>query len=470
MSQELKVNEIYKAMLAFAGAEADEKGFIFQTSLGGKTPMVVSGKSVVLPYRENLRNPKGNAIFHPLGEVVVRSESEVLARYRKWINLRLNNAIQGMIYRLLRLVASTEVHKRLTPEQSEVIYQVTDVDEKSYVNFCKTALKVFADENKLESGFVNIYLRRGGDYLGKKTYCAGVTTFQFYQRLLSEDAKADIGCRVSDVKAWRKMFEFLFPDIGEKEAYNFGSYSEVAKYSDALIGAAVKVAESINQYIRIFRTEKGNLLDEMTSEGDVSVESLYFDTSVTEWFRDIDSHRSIIGEVPVQTEPSAEEPAKPTLAGQPAQPKSLSSPKKGLTLKDVEANRQMQQPAFGGGFGFNQPQGGFNQPRASFGGGFSNARGFNQPTDPLVIAQMQEQMKNNPQTQFNNGFGNRNASGMTPGSRVSIPNAGDFIVSADGSLVPVGGNAPANSGFTFGQTGNRSSFNNDFQFGNINRR
>lgn len=466
MSQELKINEIYKSMLAFAGAEVDENGFIFQTSLGSKVPMVVSGKSVILPYRSHLRDPKGNAIFHPLGEVVVRAESEVLARYRKWVNLRLNNAIQGIMYRLLRLVASTEVHKRLTPEQSEVIYAVTDVDEKSYVNFCKAAIRIFGDENKLDSGFVNIYLRRGGDYAGKKAFCVGVTTFQFYQRLLAEDAKADIGCRVADVKAWRKMFEFVFPDIGEKETYNFGSYSEVAKYSDALIGAAVKVAESINNIIRIFRSGKGNLLDEMTSDGDVGVESLYFDTAVTEWFRNIDSHKAIISEVPVQSEPGMEEQAKPTIASQAPQQKPAATAKKGLTLKDVVANQQSQQPAFG----FNQGQGQFgNQPRATFNGGFGTAFGFNQPPDPLVAAQMQEAAKANLQPQFNTGF-NRTGNGMMPGSRVTIPNGGDFIVSADGSLVPVGNAQGNGGGFGFNQQPNRGMANNDFVFGSVRRR
>ena len=470
MSQELKVNEIYKSLLALAGAEVDENGFIFQTSLGTKTPMVVSGKSVVLPYRAHLRDPKGNAIFHPLGEVVVRAESEVLARYRKWLNLRLNNAIQGIAYRLLRLVASTEVHKRLTPEQSEVIYAVTDVDEKSYVNFCKAAIRIFGDENKLDSGFVNIYLRRGGEYAGKKAFCVGVTTFHFYQRLLSEEAKTEIGCRVADVKAWRKLFEFIFPDIGEKETYNFGSYSEVAKYTDALVGSAVKIAECLNQIIRIFRTGKGNLLDEMTSDGDVGVESLYFDTAVTEWFRNIDSHKALIAEVPVQSEPGLEEQPKTTIASQ-QQVKPQTATKKALTLKDVAANQQAAVAQ--GGFGFNQNQGQFGggfQQRASFSGGFGG--GFSQPTDPLLIAQMQENAKNNQQSQQTTGFGRPTNNGLMPGSRVNIPNTGEFIVAADGSLVPIGAaNAGGfNNGFAFGQPQTRTVPNNEFVFGNVRRR
>ena len=59
---------------------------------------------------------------------------------------------------------------------------------------------------------------------------------------------------------------------------------------------------------------------------------------------------------------------------------------------------------------------------------------------------------------------------MMPGSRVTIPNGGDFIVSADGSLVPVGNAQSNGGGFGFNQQPNRGMANNDFVFGSVRRR
>ena len=201
-------------MLSFVGASAaDDTGLIAISFEGIKIPLTVAGKNVIIPTEAALRDPKGNAVFHPLAEVVVAAETELLSKFRKWINLRLNITTREVMRRLLTLVAASELHAKLDPEQSELLLAVKDVDETTCINLLNYCRKQM-DDGKGDNTLVNIYLRRGGEHQGKKAFCVGVVSFPMYKKLTDEtEGKASIGCRIKDRKAYKDVLGYMFPDL-----------------------------------------------------------------------------------------------------------------------------------------------------------------------------------------------------------------------------------------------------------------
>lgn len=280
-----KLNEIYRSILSFAGMEADSQGFITTGMEGKRSPAIINGAQLVLPMSAHLRNsdPKVRMIYHPLTENILRGESEIIAKMKSVINVRLNYTLATVAVNLINLVASPEFHSRLSPEQQELLTSVSDADEKSQANFVSIMVKGI--KTSPERVFTNVYLKRGGTFKGKRYSRVGIVSFPFYEQLIKNEVE---GVRVKDIKTFKQVFEFMFPGINDPEEYNFGSESHVAPYLEALMRSAANVASRLNDLLTMY--------SEFIDEAD----KIMFDSEWMEYFQDLNALLPEIRKVPVQ--------------------------------------------------------------------------------------------------------------------------------------------------------------------------
>lgn len=280
-----QLNEIYRSVLKYAGLEADNLGFISTVLDTKRTPTVIGGLQLVLPLDNQLRSfdAKQNIIFHPLTENILRGESEVIAKLKSIINVRLNYTIGTVAVNLLKLLASPEYHGKLNPEQLELITSVADADEKTQVNF--VSLMVAGIRADPEGVFTRIYLKRGGTYKGKRYSRVGIVNFPFYEKIMEDKVEK---IRVKDKETFRQLFEFMFPNISVAEEYNFGSESQVAPYLEALLRSSSNIAARLNDLL----TTYSDFIDD--------AEKIMFDSDWTDYFQDLNALIPEIRKVPMQ--------------------------------------------------------------------------------------------------------------------------------------------------------------------------
>lgn len=296
-----KLTEIYTSILRFSGLDADDQGYISTVLDDKRDPAFINGLRMVLPHDHQLRgfNPKEKIIFHPLTENILRGESEVITKLKSVINIRLNFTIGIVAQSLLNLVASPELHHRMSPEQAELLTSITDCDDKTVMNFISQMVNGM--KNAPDRIFSNIYLKRGGTFKGKRYSRVGVVSFPFFQQL-AEDKIDKI--RVKDKETFKQLFEFMFPELNEPEEYNYGSDSNIAPYLEALMMAAALIASRLNDLLLIYK----DFIDD--------ADKVMFDSEWIDYIKDLNALIPEIRKVPVQfgndgvTTVSVDEPEK----------------------------------------------------------------------------------------------------------------------------------------------------------------
>lgn len=315
----MKLNNLYRSILRYAGLDADDEGFISTVLDDRREPALLDGARLVLPLPQHLRavNPKEKIIFHPLSENILRGESEVLVKLREVINIRLNFTFGIIGQSLLQLVASPEEHHKLDPDQSELLIAVKNVDETTIKNFIAVMIEgVRQNANRL---FMNIFLKRGGTIDTKRYSRVGVVTFGLYEELMKDGNEVyGVKLRVKDKETFKQLYNFIFPNVSVPMFYSRGSDSDVAPFLDALMKSSMAVACRFNDILEQF--------EDFIDEGD----SMVFDS---EWVSDFENLSTLIPEirrVPVQAGNEGSAPAseastvvRPTLplpSQQPQQP------------------------------------------------------------------------------------------------------------------------------------------------------
>lgn len=249
----LDLLSLYNALLATAWMKSDGEGFVTVTN---KTdPVQVGGKVLVLPTATQLKRPDvvNRIMFHPLLESALKGESPVTTQLRYSMSVRLNYTIGTVLRELVQLAASPAEHAKLTPTQSEILSPLKDADEKMLNNFSK--MLVNATQAKgVDSTFVTIYLKRGGEVDGRNYSRAAIITFPFYEELLkTPDDKVYFGVqlRVKDIETLRSLFRHVFPGI-DKHFYNKGSDSDIAPYLEALMKGVAGIIGVTNDLVAMY--------------------------------------------------------------------------------------------------------------------------------------------------------------------------------------------------------------------------
>ncbi len=246
--------ELYKNILDYAGLSVDSDGHVLIQHDKDRSPVTIDGKELVLPTPEILKRPhRGEqVIFHPLAENTLRKkESEVILKLKSALNVRMNYLFGILASQLLGLCLNKEIHSKFTPSQSELLVLLKDVDETSRVNFTKLMVKLLG--NDYEKVFLNVFLHKGGTVRGQRYARAGIMSFPFYKMLKEKGTEIEgIKIRNKDVDIYSKIYKFIFPLIDEPEAYNYGSNSDIAPYTDALLMTTAKALGRFNDIVDEF--------------------------------------------------------------------------------------------------------------------------------------------------------------------------------------------------------------------------
>lgn len=250
----MKLNDLYKAILAFCGLAVDDEGCITVAMASKRTPATIGGIPLVLPTDEHLRtsNPKEKIVFHPLHENTLAGISKVVEYMRDTINMRLNYAYGIIGQSLLSLAASPGLHNNLSPDQTEMIIALGDVDDKCLSNFI--ALMTTSFKVDPERAFVNIYMKRGGMKRGVRFARVGVTTFPGLELLDKPESEilSKLKLRAKDYEVFKALFKYILPNTDIAEEYNAGC-DGIAPTVEALMRTASLVASRYNDIIDLFK-------------------------------------------------------------------------------------------------------------------------------------------------------------------------------------------------------------------------
>lgn len=250
----MKLLDLYKSILECGGLTSDDEGFVSVKFDKKSSPALIHGKRLVLPTQKQLsaENWNDKIIFHPLSENILRGESEVITKMRSVFNIRLNYTFAALAQNLLTIITSIGEHHKLTPEQSEILTAVKNVDETTLISFTK--MMVNSIQESPEKVFINIFLKRGGTINGKKHSRVGVVTFPLYEELKKEqEVYYGVKLRSKDRLGLLQLYEYMLPNLDTPEAYNFGSDSGVAPFLDALMGSVLGIASKMNDILELFK-------------------------------------------------------------------------------------------------------------------------------------------------------------------------------------------------------------------------
>lgn len=295
----MKLLEIYNSVNKLAGLKSDDKGFV--STIAKNDPVFIENWRLVLPTSYQLRDSMDpeRIIMHPMAEHVASGEPRVVKKLRHNINVRLNVAISTVVQSLLSLVVSPTLHKKLNPQQLELLTKVQATDKNTALKFGMAA--VAAMKESADSAFVNIYLNRGGIHNGKKYARLGVVSFPFYRKLKEDQIEK---LRVMDKEPFAQIMEFIFQDITETDAYNVGSDSSFAPFFQALMLTIANVAVRLNELMDLYA-------EFMPWSAEMPKESIYLEMGWLDSIVNIDTMGSDIAAVPRQNDGPVAVAAKP---------------------------------------------------------------------------------------------------------------------------------------------------------------
>lgn len=284
-----KLIPLYKSILRFSGLDADDNGFVSTVLDNRREPALIGGMRLVLPTESQLRtaNPSERVVFHPLSENILRGESEVIEKLTEVINIRLNFTFGIIGQSLLNLVDSPDLHKRLNPQQMQLMIAIKEVDQTTLTNFINVMLSgIKTQPSKV---FVNIFLNQGGCLAGQRHSRIGVVSFPVFKEIKdAAETVFGVKIRVKDRTTFQQLYKFVFPSIVNGDEYSCFSDSRVAPYLDVLMKSAMGLASNMNDLLLTFK----DFIED--------AEALMFDSNWVQDFENLEALLPEIRRIPVQ--------------------------------------------------------------------------------------------------------------------------------------------------------------------------
>lgn len=254
MSDKLNaLRDMYSGYLNGLGFTVSSNGAIGKMDSDmGVEPMVVDDKSVMFPVDDVLNNPPESAvIFHPICENILLGESPVIRELKLLTMEDIQNKIVDLITALLKISQDPEIIEGLTPTQVEWLKCTNGADATTLKNWQSLVrrLEVRGSSNRV----VTIFTKRGTELNGIMYKRLAVVGFNLYEALEKDNVVYGVKFRKSDIATLKSIFQAIFEDIDETDAYTVGSNSAVAPYFHALAKAHANVVEATNSVAWRFR-------------------------------------------------------------------------------------------------------------------------------------------------------------------------------------------------------------------------
>ncbi|MNP98184.1 hypothetical protein D3C85_107970 [compost metagenome] len=439
----MTIIELYQSILKSVNFVVGDDHLVSYVIGSNKVPVQVSAKRLVLPVHDVLANPDwANTIaFHPLSEAIIRGESPVFRKLKIACLSRLTTVATCLVTELMGIAVDHDYHKKLSPTQNEFLDLIPNVKEETLTKLEKLLDVVSIDG---DHRFVNMYIKRGGEYKGKKFQRVCVVDFPLIQELKSEGTYA-CGVNLNSLKnkkAITALFNYVLPDA-EGETYSFGSNSLAAPNLHALLTSYAKIAGKLNKVTNLFKKHLDNPADlhiELGFEKHIADLAQYRDlipslsgnegdsgeaaepaskphthpqVDTSKFAQAVVDRESAAKPAPAApaafTPPWDNQPGQTGFAAQPA-PTPAPAPTSGSglswnsvvshnpALQQQQAMMQQQQRFSQPGLFRNQPQQQFQQPQQVTRGGYV------QPAQPQGFFNQQPQGFNQPAVMFPNGI------------------------------------------------------------------
>ena len=258
----MKLLDFYKAILATANILPDSQDRFNVVYGTDSKPFLVDKQQLALPTPDRMRNPDNTLVlFNPLQEdLLLMSESPVMARFRLALNIRMNHAVSTLLTSLMQLAASPGDQAKLTPDHLEVLTALKDVTKDTFEKWAKLIERMPPGDK--EKCFVRFYVKPRAKLGDQSFQKAAIITFPFYESF-DEASNEVYGVKFNkkEGKAIRSLLELVFPGLEKQHQFSRGSNHLSVPTLDAVLKGIVSVAQGINYFAEIFKDVLEDIVD-----------------------------------------------------------------------------------------------------------------------------------------------------------------------------------------------------------------
>lgn len=239
--------EFYTSVLTGFGLSVDFEDLVFLDTGKGLAPVKIDSKQICLPTKDHLRDSPWDKYvpFHPICENSAKGEYPTLKWLRKQANYNLSKLI-GELWAGLAIVANNkDLHSGMNPNQITMLKIAHEIDGK-----CVKALQTILSDKVTLSGngrIIALTQKQGGNVEGETFKRFANVSFPITEQFEHEKDILGLELRKKDMKTIKGLFEYIFPNHEDINAFNFGSNESVAPYFHSLLGAYYNVAARIKE-------------------------------------------------------------------------------------------------------------------------------------------------------------------------------------------------------------------------------
>lgn len=253
--------KLYRISLRYFDCEEDADGYVVSTFRKERDKLKVSGKDLVLPYLRYLENPSENRlVYHPLPEDFTKGPSGILEALKDNLTDRLNTNVFAMLLIIVNIAKNPKLVKKQDVDVKELAAALGGTTTKATLDKFTKLIKTAAADQEKKSGFVKFFLRQGKSIGNIRFSRVCVTAFPFYS-LLTEDKPVmlDVEITREERAAFRKLIEYIFPNIDKQDSFSQGSDNKLCPYLDSLVRGSSMVVSVVNH--------TANTLKDLLGEG-----------------------------------------------------------------------------------------------------------------------------------------------------------------------------------------------------------
>ena len=245
------MDKFYLSMLSYAGLSFDDN--IIKNTNDQLGDITIDGKHLTLPYFDNLKNPEGRMIFHPLNENYTNPENTVFSFYKKRLVLELNLKLSYMIINLITVASDVQMQQRI--KSSKLINIISNIGETDMILNENFAHMLRASKKVNQEAFLfDIFLKKNGEINDTPYGAIGKINFimanEITKSLEDKDREYKVfgyKPRKKDLLAMTNIFNILFPDFQDKVKYSEGTDNKVFRYLNILMKTSYMIADRLNE-------------------------------------------------------------------------------------------------------------------------------------------------------------------------------------------------------------------------------
>lgn len=257
------LRKFYESLLPILGLEIGSDDFLNTFSINQENekefcPMMVNNLPVIFPTDSVLREGKwkDRVGFHPLSESVTRGISPVMVSMSTAMKFKFFQSIFYIGVALINVAKESRegTLKNLPAKLVEALGKLPKtVDAKTLAFFSK----VITASNETDQAVLKVCIKRNGSILGTDYKRTASIYFPIYEQLVEAIAEKKTefwgvtAARKTDLVVVKELLEIILPDIDDENRYAVGTFASTAPYLDALMRAAIKVQDSMNNAMEL---------------------------------------------------------------------------------------------------------------------------------------------------------------------------------------------------------------------------